>query len=287
MNYRWACGVTTVPERRTTLLPHTLTRLRAGGFKEPWLFVDGDWDRSKWVYPGENLVGGITVRFPKVRTYANWLLGLMELYLRTPEADMFAMFQDDLTMCCNVRQYIERGGWPDDAYLNLFTFPSNQSRAPRRSGWYASSLLNDDMEIKHRAGLNDGTIKRGNTPEWQQTGRGAVALVFPRKVVMTLLTATHMIDRVHDVHRGWRCLDGGIVTAMNQCGITEYVHNPSLVQHTGIVSTINPNGASNGFEETFAPRKWPADVCVGKFPGEVFDALSWLGPAESDLAPRG
>lgn len=39
--YRWSYGVTTVTERRDTLLPQTLASLKAAGWDNPRLFVDG------------------------------------------------------------------------------------------------------------------------------------------------------------------------------------------------------------------------------------------------------
>lgn len=38
--------------------------------------------------------------------------------------------------------------------------------------------------------------------------------------------------------RGHRSIDGGIVTALAEAGWKEWVHNPSLVQHTGLVSSM-------------------------------------------------
>ena len=47
-----------------------------------------------------------------------------------------------------------------------------------------------------------------------------------------------MFDRPQETLRGWRAIDGGIVTAMKKSGWKEYVHNPSLVQHIGDISTL-------------------------------------------------
>jgi hypothetical protein len=69
-------------------------------------------------------------------------------------------------------------------------------------------------------------------------GRGAVALVFDRDTVITLLTHQHMVTRPLDAHRGWKAVDGGVVTALQKAGWEERVHNPSLVQHTGMLSAM-------------------------------------------------
>lgn len=210
---KWVYGVTTVPQRRKDLLPQTLASLKEGGFDRPRLFVDGDGDAVSW----ECEFGlEVTCRYPTIRAYGNWLLALEELYIREPTADRYAMFQDDFITYRNLRGYLERCKYPDKGYLNLYTFPSNQKEIP---GWYEGALLNSG-------------------PEGWQTGRGAVGLVFNREAVQVLLAHQHMIERPTHAGEGHKKIDGGVVTAMNKAGWREFVHNPSLVQHTGDVSAI-------------------------------------------------
>jgi hypothetical protein len=121
------------------------------------------------------------------------------------------MFQDDFITYKNLRQYLESCEYPEKGYWNLYTFPSNQTLCPKDYvGWYPSN----------------------------QRGLGAVALVFSRQAVMTLFMQPHFIERPLDALRGWRSIDGGIVTALKQAGWREYVHNPSLVQHMGVTSSM-------------------------------------------------
>lgn len=270
---KWAVGITTVPSRRSSLLPRTLASLQEAGFGTGRLFVDGA--RGATDYEYDRLGLEITVRYPAIRSYGNWLLSLLELYVRQPDADRYAMFQDDLVTYANLRQYLE-SWYPDRGYLNLYTFPSNQALAPRNTdhsqkvGWYESNQL----------------------------GRGAVGLVFNRDAVRVLLTnqssetlttdhqpspagpsifppgrtpdtpppvgketaVAHMIDKPMDCHRGWRSIDGAVVTAMQKAGWREYVHYPSLTQHTGAVSSMGNK----------------PHLLATSFRGEGFDALSLL-----------
>ncbi len=165
----------------------------------------------------------VTTRWPTIRTFGNWVLGLGELFIREPDADRYAMFQDDLQTYKNLRQYLESCPYPEGrdpkvgkGYWNLYTFPVRQQKPPvstdgkQVDGWFLSNQL----------------------------GRGAVALVFDREAVTTLLTHTHMILRPLNPDRGWRAIDGGIVSAMRKAGYREWVHHPSLVQHTGLKSTM-------------------------------------------------
>lgn len=202
----WAYGVTTVPKRRQRELPVTLESLKAAGFDKPRLFIDGAKDDTEYAEFGLET----TCRWPTIRTFGNWVLGLIELYIRQPNADRYAIFQDDFVTYRNLKAYLEQIHYPEKGYLNLYTFPENQRLAPpNHTGWY----------------------------EANQRGLGAVALVFNREAVVQLLSNDQIVGRPIDPN-GYKRIDGGFVTAFNSIGWKEYVHNPSLVQHTGLVSSM-------------------------------------------------
>lgn len=204
----WQYGITTVPERRKTYLPRAIASLKNAGFLEPRLFVDGDEDISSWK---QEFGLPITCRYPRVKCRANWVLSITELYFRNRMANMFALFQDDMVACKDLKKYLDGVKYPATGYWNLFTMsPPHQLELPNTFGWHPSN----------------------------QKGKGAVALVFSRDAVMTLLTQKHLVDNFQDNHLGDVNVDGGIVTAFKKAGWTEYVHNPSLVEHIGEKSTI-------------------------------------------------
>jgi hypothetical protein len=242
-------GVTTVPQRRDTLLPRTLASLRAGGFPTPRLFVDGDDRPENWKRFGLET----TLRFPKIRTFGNFALGLVELYLRDPTADMYAMFQDDFVTYRNLRGYLERCTYPPKGYFNLYTFPSNQGVCGAAPGWYESRCLSSSNK-----GLR------------MQSGRGAVALLFPNDAVVALFTSLHFVERPKDAHRGHRSIDGGIVASLNKAGFREYVSFPSLCQHIGDVSSMGN-------------KQHKKSEC---FWGESFDAMRLLAMSSQDAASK-
>jgi hypothetical protein len=234
----WVCGLTTVPSRFDGLLPKTLASLRAGGFPNPRLFIDG-----AGVPDGLDLP--ISLRIPPLRPFGNWALGLAELYLREPHADRYAMFQDDLLCYRNLRTYLDACTYPEKGYWNLITQIDNEKViGGKPEGWRASN----------------------------QRGRGAVALVFSNEAVRVLLKHPHMVDRPLDPKRGWRTIDGGIVESFRKARWEEWVHNPSLVLHTGEASTIierrvNPDGSIRE-----VPNKRYAPALTWR--GEDYDALS-------------
>lgn len=202
---RWSYGVTTVPSRKETLLPKTLASLTAAGFDRPHLFVDGTSD-------GYEALGlELTYRNPKIRPYGNWVLGLAELYIRNPACHFYAMFQDDILVSKNLRDYLEGCKYPDKGYWNLITYPKNQALAPAADGWFLSN----------------------------QRGLGAQGLVFNREAVQVLLCHQNMVERPTDAKRGWKNIDGAIIGAFRKIGTwKEYVHSPSLIYHTGSVSSF-------------------------------------------------
>lgn len=248
---RWAYGVMTCSSRRDNLLQQTLQSLFSAGFNSPRLFVDGARnDEAAWWEQKFNLP--TTVRYPAIKTAGNWVLSIYELYIRHPDAERYALFQDDLIAVNNLRRFLERSPYPDHGYWNLYTFPQNQVLAPG-PGWF------EGKEVA-------GHIYHGKQ---QQAGLGAVALVFSREALIVLLTAQHLSERPSDVSPAFRRpgylagqvkIDGGIVESMNKAGWREWVHNPSLVQHTGYPSSINSGNHPQ----------------AESFPGENFDALTLL-----------
>lgn len=248
----WAVGVTTVPVRIETHLPKTLATLDNAGFVKPWLFIDGTADYSHF----NNSVAGMTYRSTPARVHGNWFLGLHELWVRYPLADRYAMFQDDVTLLKNVRQFVEATKYPDRGYLNLYTMINEryyaQQKNPNVKGWVQST----------------------------QRGKGALALVFDRLAVETLLTSRHMVMRPvpsdkSDLeclrggfwYRGQKTVDGGIVESLSaKAGIREYVHLPTLCQHTGLKSSIHEVGREG--------LRHPLAV---EFAGEGFDAMQLIG----------
>lgn len=238
----WSYGIMTVPARRADLFPRTLASLREAGFDRPRLFVDGDDDGTSWA---TEFGLEVSCRYPPIRVAPAWALALGELYLRRPDADRYAVFQDDFVTCRHLREYLERCPYPEKGYLNLWTYSGNQKLAPAEPGWFLSN----------------------------QTGKGAQALVFSRPAVVTLLTAQHFVKRMQpdpgDPERHWQAVDGGIVEAFKQAGWQEWVHNPTLVYHLGWESTIAGKGT------------W--DKRPTLFRGEDFDARGFLQGCDLEL----
>jgi hypothetical protein len=218
---KWAYGVTTVPQRLDGLLPQTLASLARAGFDRPRLFIDG-LDNCDVCAVYRRLGLEMTARTPKVTApkelrpgtrignAGNWMLGMIELYVRNPFADRYAMFEDDLAACLGLREYLESCPYPEKGYWNLYTTPENQ-RLSGGQGWY---------------------------PTPPPGGKGAVALVFDRRALAAMFTTQYLFSRPHKERRAWHNVDGVIVEALKGAGWKEYCHDPSLVQHVGDLSVL-------------------------------------------------
>ena len=247
---RWTAGITTVPQRRESLLPKTISSLKAAGFHELRLFVDGCRDTGDWE---DEFQLPVTARTTPVRAFGNWILALAELLIRSPDCQRYALFQDDLVTSRNLKHYIDscfRGDtFPQRQYLNLLTWPANQKHAtpdPRRqrsqaTGWFKA--------VHH--------------------GYGAVGLVFDRLGVFSLLANPTTARKPAGLPpRSWANIDGAVwqslVGSAPDCErYVELVHSPSLVDHIGRDSTL---------------VKWQRNMWLDKvvgFRGETFDAMNF------------
>ncbi|HUV13865.1 MAG TPA: hypothetical protein VMY18_09470 [Acidobacteriota bacterium] len=209
---KWAYGVTTVPSRFGHTLDATLQSLAEAGFDKPRLFIDGALQQSQV----DALEIPYTIRQPAAKAFQNWFLSLWELYMRNPEADLYAIFQDDIEAVVGLREYLESQPFPSDGYWNLYTNTRNERlNQKKQRGWFHSN----------------------------QRGLGALGLVFDHQTVVVLLEDKKLRERVKNKLRGSTAIDGAVITAMKWVGRKECVHFPSLLQHRETKSVMGHRGA--------------------------------------------
>jgi hypothetical protein len=192
----WAYGITTVPERVSNLLPQTIASLAAAGFNRPVLFVDGHIPRY------EDLE---VVCHPRVGQLRNWMNALFYLFT-TQNADRYAIFEDDVLACHQLREYLDRCP-PGKVYWNLITLDENRAYTNDTPGWHESNQL----------------------------GRSACGLVFDRAAADCLL---RMERFVRGPGNGETMSDAVVIATLKSLGYKELVHYPSLLQHVGLESTL-------------------------------------------------
>jgi hypothetical protein len=232
VNKTWAYGLTTVPERFGDLLPRTLISLSHAGFGMPHLFVDDGNTRTANIYR-DRFGLQCSVRDGRIGPFGNWV--------RFPSASHFAIFQDDLLAAKNLRTYLDHCQFPDRGYWNLFTF-LDSDRVVVRPGWVEGPTLNMASDPK----------------ETLQSGRGALALMFSRDGVLTLLSSPDFVRKPVSTDQPRTRIDGAVVNAMNKAGYREWVHGPSLVYHTGInTSVLEPGKAGKVWQNN--ARTWQGE----------------------------
>jgi len=213
----WAYGVTTVPSRFNGYLDTTLSSLKKVGFPDPQLFIDGCRESE---VPTSLHKYKTTCRNETARTYGNWVLSMWELYIQNPNADRYAIFQDDFVSSKNLRLFLDSCPYPKNGYWNCYTFLQNEKKKPsdHTQGWYPSN----------------------------QKGLSAIGLVFDRETLQKLLSSPSFVNRPTHTGKWWRLVDVQIGKAMREADVKEYVCNPSLVNHIGLKSSMgNSNYRAN------------------------------------------
>lgn len=227
----WAVGLQTCPRPGADPI-RMLDRLAAAGWENPIVFGE----------PGTpQLPGHDQITWPtRAGDWAGWLSAVSYLRATRPQADFYAMFEDDIALCRNVRPYLDR--W--------------LSRLP---DWGAISLYVPDI-YHRRLGFRPILVEQGRRNGWMLWG--AQALVFSRDSLTTLLRsddAFNYRNRPEGRNNTNKDCVVGRWAAADQVNI--YYHGPSLVQHLNLPSLISsvPHQAAD-------------------FPGPDFDATTLNDP---------
>lgn len=232
----WAVGVTTAPRKPATLF-ETIASIRSAGWHDMLVFAEPD-SQTSGLGQGVQIVR----RSDTLGAWPNWILALSELYLRSPQADAYLLFQDDVILCEGVREYLEAELWPRErlAFVSLYCSAGYDSH----SGRYAEPPS------------ADGYI-------------GALALAFPPQAVRSLLSSGLIwAHRLRPGTGGVNGIDFALGRWAAQRALPGLFHQPSLAQHIGDVSTVWPNGTNTGRRR------------AGTFVGRDFDARRLLDNQE-------
>lgn len=202
--YSWAVGITTAHRRQPTV-DRCLQSLRACGWQDLHIFVDGD------VSLPESEVSDITtVRRPPAGAWRNFYLSLVELVRRYPAAEGLMLVQDDALWSSNfpVREYLQEIPWPNDGRFIISPYCCADYTADS-PGWH---------QFKG---------------PWHY---GAVSLIFSRRSAEEFLSDPGVIERSRSEFAA------GIDTVVGEwaarSNIAVFYPTPSLVQHIGDVSTL-------------------------------------------------
>ncbi len=211
----WAVGMTLAPRKKPTH-NETLRSAKAAGFDNIHLYMDGkvEVDDEFKDYP-------VTLREPALGPWKNWIKTLKELYETYPNRDAYAIFQDDVTFCKNVKEFAEKTLWVDsDRHMGVASFYSPSHYERTIPGWY-----------KRNVGISL---------------RPAVTFVFSPTNVESVLS--------YFERNPWR-RKANIDNAIGQWGKHTrrypYFFSPSLCQHTGHTSVISPWKSIKGKRKSY------------------------------------
>ncbi len=180
---RLAIGITTC-ERKEPTLQASLESIRAAGFENPMVVEDAQ-HRGSWN----------TFRMTLATMIAKW-----------PSADAFLIFQDDVNVSTNTRDYLHRVLWPDDKNTGVCSLYCSGIYSPSiTTGW-----------------------ERHHTETY-----GALALCF------TPSSARLFIAQTLPGQQGEARVDLKVGRWCRSAGLSYWIHVPSLVEHTGVTSTIS------------------------------------------------
>jgi len=212
--FQWAAAVTTA-RRGADYLTGTLKSLAMAGWLRVHVFADvgaDPVDSQPW-HPSDRWLG----------PYQNFLRALEALADIYPNADAYAVFQDDILVSRGCRLWLEGQLWPDPLPGVVSLYTAAEIAAGRNDGWF---------------GLDPALLPR--------KAYGALAYVFPPAHAKKFLSSPpkHGSRTMLDVAVGRWCRENGL----------PYVqHVPSLVQHVGEVSAIT-RGPDE--QRPRAPRPW-------------------------------
>lgn len=221
----WAVGITIAPRKLPTYT-ETIDSVIRTGWTEPHLFCEPNvilMDRHR------NLP--ITERKDTMGCWKNWYQTAKDLVDFYPEADAYAIFQDDVIFCLGVRSFLEKCLWPveNPGVISVFT-PSHYKQD--RIGWHKTD--------------------KGHTLWMAQT------FIFTPKSIRNMINHPVCVN-----WKGDRNVDNVIGNWARQTRLFPYYHTPSLAQHIGTVSTIWTN---NPKRNQARGRKAASD-----FVGETYD----------------
>jgi hypothetical protein len=145
-------------------------------------------------------------RYGELRAESLHIHGDIRLATEFYSGDRYAIFEDDVMACRQLREYLERCP-PGKGSWNLLTLEENRAFTKVVPGWLESNQL----------------------------GRSACGLAFERPTADCLL---QMERFVRGPSRGETMFDAVVIATLKSLGYKELGHYPSLLQHVGIETTL-------------------------------------------------
>lgn len=208
---KWAVGVTTAPRKRETFTESMRSILEAGF--APRIFAEPDSP-----IPDEFRNVPLTQHRETLGCWPNYYMALQELLTRQPDADAYAIFQDDIIVAKGTREYLERALWPTET-CGVVSIYCSLAYAQEKPGWYTLD---------------------------QKWVWGACAFIFPRDQLVHFLSNNAIHWRLSGRAGGVRNIDIVVGNWAKEHSRPVWYCSPSLVQHIGNASTLWDNARATG-----------------------------------------
>lgn len=210
----WAVGVTTAP-RAVPTLERTLESLAAAGWSDVRLFAEPGSE-----VPRKFSALPVTSRHSRLGAFPNWYLGLAELVMTFPEADAYFLSQDDVLFARGLRAYLEAHLWPQPRLGVVSVYCPAPYTRNRAAGFY---------------------VEEHGRETW-----GALAYLFPNASARAVLGTPQVVNHRLRQTGGDHQIDGLVGQWCRITRLPYLVHEPSLAQHIGDVSTVFPGTSNSG-----------------------------------------
>lgn len=176
--------------------------------------------------------------------FQNWLQSAADLlqaskWLNFSDSDAIMLCEDDAQLTAGIREYVESCLWPseDCGVVSLYCPPLPHYRSGR-GGITKTNLVHAGQKLTARNNLV-----------------GALALIFPRKVLVELVNHPSQTDwggshaQLRDGVNPWerKAVDTWIGRALLEMGRAAWHFVPSLVNHYAPVVNVSNSSMGNGF----------------------------------------
>jgi glycosyltransferase involved in cell wall biosynthesis len=246
----WAVAVLTAPRRPPTLAA-TLASLREAGFADALVFAEPGADiPAEWAGP-------VTRHDRPLGQIRNFAVAARGLLARSPAADCYAIFADDISVARGLRRWCDSHLWPaGQGVVSLYT---SRIYADDRPGWQT---------------LNLGLFRTC----------GAMAFVFRKELLREFVSDAGV---ARHVEQEWPAVDALVGEWALGRGIGIAHHTPSLIQHEGGTTSVSGRAidraeAAASVEEIAGWR--PAPKRAGKVGLIGWNTPSGLGYQNRDIA---
>lgn len=218
-----ALGIITAPRPGESLLADTIENIRRAGFVQPLeVFAQSEIEDMDGQLPDDP---SITLHCdPKGKgVYANWRKAA-EYLLANTTADWIMIMEDDIDWC---------KGAANTMYYTIERIQANVDGIRMHRLGVLSPYTSPAMipEGKRATGWTEAMFAGGTKGLW-----GALALCFPRHALQTIVTSKLFLE-----HKALHAIDylvGDTLRYQANPPLEIKIHIPSLVEHTGELSTI-------------------------------------------------